>query len=122
VTTSSAPAARPAFAHSGRRLHQPWRVVVALVELVVAVVAVLVAIGCWHHGVVPITTPFQPGKPPLASSRFLGNWMAGAIGLVTLAGILVADAVRELLLGLGTRRRPRTRVTEIVDDFTPPAE
>ena len=104
------------------RLHQPWRALVALGEAVVTVAAVLVAISFWHHAFVTVLTPFQPGRPPLASTVISGNWCAAAIGLVVLGGLLMTDAVRELLLALGTRVRPRTRLTELVDDFTPPAE
>jgi hypothetical protein len=89
------------------RLHQPWRVAVAAGEVVLAVAAVLVGVACWRHGVTTMVTPLGAGRPPLVSTIFYGNWMAAGIGLVTIAALLVLDAIRQLALGVRTRRRPR---------------
>lgn len=88
------------------RLNQPWRAVVAVVELIVAAVAVVIGIACWQRGVTTMISPLGNGQPPLRSTIFYGNWMAGGVGLVTVAAILVLDAIRQLLLAVRTRRRP----------------
>ncbi|HVV21109.1 MAG TPA: hypothetical protein VHF06_16855 [Pseudonocardiaceae bacterium] len=87
-------------------LHQPWRAAVAAGEVVVAVAAVIIGVTCWRHGVTTMVTPLGNGQPPLTSTIFYGSWMAGGIGLVTVAALLVLDAIREVLLAVRTRRRP----------------
>lgn len=88
------------------RLHQPWRALVAAGELIVAAAAVIVGIACWRHGVTTMVTPLSGGQPPLRSTIFYGDWMAGGIGLVTVAALLVLDAIRETALAVRTRSRP----------------
>jgi hypothetical protein len=111
TTTAIAPA--PA-------LNQPWRGWLALGEVVLAAVAVLVGIWCWHRGIVPIVTPTDNGTPPLVSIVFYGNWMSGAIGLCTVAALLVLDALREVVLAVRTRRGraalPATEDYPLVDE------
>jgi hypothetical protein len=101
-------------------LNQPWRAWLALGEVVLAAVAVLVGIWCWHRGIVPIVTPTGNGTPPLVSVVFYGNWMSGAIGLCTVAALLVLDALREIVLAVRTRRRrrvlPATKDYPLVDE------
>jgi hypothetical protein len=101
-------------------LNQPWRGWLAFGEVVLAAVAVVVGIWCWHRGIVQIVTPTGNGTPPLVSIVFYGNWMSGAIGLCTLAALLVLDALRQVVLALRTRRRraalPATRDYPLVDD------
>ena len=101
-------------------LNQPWRGWLALGEVVLAAVAVLVGIWCWHRGIVPIVTPAGNGAPPLVSIVFYGNWMSGAIGLCTVAALLVLDALRETVLAVRTRRGrgavPATEDYPLVDD------
>jgi hypothetical protein len=84
------------------KLHQPWRTLVAVVELILAGAAVWFAFPCWQHGVKTVTLTLTDGSV-LTSTRYLGNWMAGAIGLALLAAILLVDAIRELLLAFRTR-------------------
>jgi hypothetical protein len=88
-------------------LNQPWRGLVAAGEVVLAVVGVVFAVVCWHHGVTTMVTPLGNGQPPLVSTIFLGNWMAAGIGLVVVAAFLVLDALRQVLLAVRTRRRPQ---------------
>ena len=88
-------------------LNQPWRGWLALGEVVLAAVAVLVGIWCWHRGITPIVTPTGNGTPPLVSIVFYGNWMSAAIGLCAVAALLVLDALREVALAVRTRRRRR---------------
>jgi hypothetical protein len=102
-----------------RSLNQPWRAVVALAEVVVAVVAVLISTACWRHGIVQLVTPVGGGKPPLVSAVFYGNWMSGAIGLCVLASFLVVDAVRQILLALRTRNRPEPEPAPFADNPEP---
>jgi hypothetical protein len=86
------------------RLNRPWRALVALVELLIAGVAVWAAFYCWPRGVATITEHYQ-NDITLESTRFVGSWLAGAIGFGTLAGVLVLDAVRQTILAM--RVRPR---------------
>ena len=96
MSTESVAVPRPA--NGPVRLNQPWRAFVAVGEIVVAVAAVIVGIACWRHGVTTLITPLGNGQPPLRSTIFYGNWMASGIGLVTVAALLVLDAIREVLL------------------------
>lgn len=87
------------------RLNQPWRGWIALGEVVLAAIAVVVGVKLWGVGVTSTVTPLDNGQPPLVATIFYGNWMAYAIGLVTVAGILLLDAVRQVALAVRTRRR-----------------
>jgi hypothetical protein len=87
------------------RLHKPWRALVAVVEVVLAALAGWGAYACWHGGVVTVVTRTDDGVA-LESHRYFGGLLAGAIGLGTLAAILLVDAVRQLSLALRARHRP----------------
>lgn len=87
------------------RLHQPWRALVALVELGLAGLAFWTATLCWSNVVIPVVLRLADGTE-LTSTRYEGDWAAGAIGLGALACLLLVDAVRQLLLAVRTRRRP----------------
>ncbi|GAB3586436.1 hypothetical protein GCM10027445_65210 [Amycolatopsis endophytica] len=95
------------------RLHQPWRALVALAELVLAAVAVWAAFRLWDSGVHTMTVTLTDGTV-LTSTRWIGSWLAGAIGVGTVAAVLVVDAVREVLLAVRVRRRRKARDE---DDF-----
>lgn len=107
--TSSSSAARveQAAADGSRpgRLNQPWRAVVALVELVLAGLAVWLAFGLWSDGITVIPTPDGQGGF-VELTHYHGDAMGGAIGLGLLAALLVLDAVRQLVLAL--RAGPRS--------------
>lgn len=85
-------------------LHRPWRVATAGFELVVAAAALWFAMWVWDHGVRTLTLTLSDGTR-LISTRLVGSWVAGAIALGMVAGILLVDAVRETLLGTGVRHR-----------------
>ncbi len=85
-------------------LHRPMRAVVALVELLLAGLAVWGAFSAWPRGFATITTVVSDGTT-LESERVYGNWLAGAIAFGTVAAVLVLDAVRQALLAV--RARPR---------------
>ena len=85
------------------RLNQPWRAAVAAGLLVVAVLAVLVAVWSWQRGVVTYDVPAGSGTPEMVSTRYLGSWMTIAIGLGTVAALLVVGAARQVLLAVRTR-------------------
>ncbi|MBB5954732.1 hypothetical protein FHS29_001302 [Saccharothrix tamanrassetensis] len=85
-------------------LHQPKRALVAAGELVAVVVLAFLAVWCWNRGVLRFSYPVDD-HPPLQSTRYLGNWIGGAIGLATGAGVLLLDAVRQTLLAVRTRGR-----------------
>ncbi|GDY29459.1 hypothetical protein GTS_10920 [Gandjariella thermophila] len=81
-------------------LHHPWRMFRVLGDAVLAVLAVAAAVWCWRQGVVTIHYPAADGLPAEDSTRYLGNWMTGAVALGTLAALLVVDAVRQLVLAV----------------------
>lgn len=86
------------------RMHQPWRGIVAVVELVLAVALAFAAAWSWRHGVVTITfPPFQQGQAPLEVTRYFGNWIAGGIALAVVAGFALIDAVRQAILATRSR-------------------
>ncbi|WP_433266055.1 hypothetical protein ACQPZF_39765 [Actinosynnema sp. CS-041913] len=94
-----APAPEPA-----PRLHQPKRALIAVGEVVAVVALAFLAVWCWNRGVVRSSYPVD-GRAPLESTRYLGNWISGSIGLATAAGVLLLDAVRQTLLAVRTRGR-----------------
>jgi hypothetical protein len=67
---------------------------VAVAELLTAVVLAGLAWWCWHRGV---NVTMRRG---VALSRVEGSWWASAMGAATLAGILLLDAGREAALAL----------------------
>jgi hypothetical protein len=85
-------------------LHRPARAFVAVGEVVFAAVAVWLAFICWPDGILRITTTLTDGTQ-LTSTRYVGSWIAGAIGLGLLAALLLVDAVRQLLLAVRARHR-----------------
>jgi len=74
------------------------RVVVAVAEVLTAVVLAGLAWWCWHRGV-HVTM-----RRGVALSRVEGSWWAAATGAATLAGILLLDAGREAVLARGGDR------------------
>jgi hypothetical protein len=86
------------------RLHKPWRTLVAVVEVVLAVLAGWVAYACWHGATATVVTRTDDGAV-LESHRYFGGLLAAAIGLGTLAAILLVDAVRQLSLAVRARNR-----------------
>lgn len=87
---------------AGPDLHQPKRWLIAAGEAVAVVLLVIVAVWCWNRGVVRLEYPFE-GREPLISTRYHGNWLGSAVGAVTLAVVLVLDAVRQIMLAVRTR-------------------
>lgn len=90
------------------RLNQPWRAFVALGELVVAALALWLAFVLWHAGVVTVVTTAGDGAQ-LASQRYFGGHIAGALALGALCAVLVVGAVRQLLLAVSARHRRKKR-------------
>ncbi|MEV5714484.1 hypothetical protein AB0L41_11340 [Amycolatopsis mediterranei] len=84
------------------RLHKPWRTLVAAVEVVLAVVAGWAAYACWHSSVATVVTTTDDGAV-LESHRYFGGLLAAAIGLGTVAALLLVDAVRQLSLAVRAR-------------------
>ncbi|SFK82997.1 MULTISPECIES: hypothetical protein [Amycolatopsis] len=100
------------------KLHQPRRALVAVVEVVLAAVAVWAAFPVWHHGVKTLTVHLSDGVV-LTSTRLLGSWVAGAIGLGLVAALLLVDAVREVLLATRAKHRepkPEGRFAGTLDE------
>lgn len=90
-----------------RGLNQPWRGLVALAELVVAALVLWAAFWCWDRADNTITLVLGDGTE-LKSVRTVGHWMAAGIALGTVSGVLVLDAVRQVVLAVRARPR-RTR-------------
>ncbi|HEX3783876.1 MAG TPA: hypothetical protein VHX38_29790 [Pseudonocardiaceae bacterium] len=107
MTTATQPQATPRHTETSGRLNQPWRAALAIGEVLLAAVAVVVGVWCWRRGIVSIVTPTGNGTPPLVSIVFYGNWMSSAIGLCTVAALLVLDALRQTVLAVRTRRRSK---------------
>lgn len=98
------------------RLHQPWRAVGALVELLLAALAVWLAFPLWADGITVIPVPDgQGGEVEL--THYHGDAMAGAIGLGLLAALLTLDALRQLLLAV--RARPRRKQAVAGEQWPP---
>jgi hypothetical protein len=101
VTEESAAAVPPATRGS---LHEPWRALVALAELLVAGGAIWLAFWCWSRGVVAVTTVLGDGTR-LESTNYVGHWQAAAIALGTVAAVLVLDALRQIVLAVRVRAK-----------------
>ncbi|GAA1251330.1 hypothetical protein GCM10009676_42660 [Prauserella halophila] len=96
-------------AGTGRgRLHQPWRIVVAVVELAVAAVAVWGAFPLWTSAIRDVTVHLDDGSA-LTSRVYEGDGIALAVALGALALVLVIDAVRQVLLGIAAKGKKRKK-------------
>ncbi|EOD67513.1 hypothetical protein [Amycolatopsis vancoresmycina] len=84
------------------RLHKPWRTLVAVVEVLLAVAAGWAAYACWHSSVATVVTRTDDGAV-LESHRYFGGLLAAAIGLGTVTALLLVDAVRQLSLAIRAR-------------------
>ncbi|QGK72458.1 hypothetical protein GIY23_20920 [Allosaccharopolyspora coralli] len=87
----------------GGRLNQPWRAGLAAVECVLAVALVLFAVWSWSAGKVPIVLPGPEGTEVV--TRLLGSWLALSVAACVAAGLLVLDAIRQLVLAVQVGRR-----------------
>jgi hypothetical protein len=87
----------------GGRLHQPWRALIAAAEVLFALLLVLSAWWAWRWATMPIELPAQEGVTGVVT-RMVGSWVVAAVGAVTLAGLLLLDSFRQLMLALRTRR------------------
>lgn len=109
VATADAPAWPPAAPEPARAgLHQPWRALIALVELVLAGVAVWGAFALWQGGISDVVVRLADGAT-LTSRHYAGDHLAGAIGLGLVAALLVLDAVRQVLLAVRAGRKGKRR-------------
>ena len=70
------------------------RALVAVGEVLAAIVLAGLAWWCWHRGVI-VTV-----RQGLQLSRIDGRWWAAATGVATLAGILALDAGRQGVLAV----------------------
>jgi len=99
-------AAEPAAPPPLGPIHQPARGLVALAEIVLAAVLCIVATWAWHRASIPYELP--PSENPVVPhsvERWSGSWVAAAFGLATLAGGLLLDAARQLVLAVRVSRR-----------------
>ncbi len=93
-------------------LHQPKRALIAIGEVVLIALLVPAAVWCWNRGVVHYSYPL-PDHPPLESTRFKGNWIGASVGLVTTAGVLLLDALRQTVLAVRARGREQAEERDV---------
>ncbi|UJW33751.1 hypothetical protein L3Q67_08275 [Saccharothrix sp. AJ9571] len=97
----------PEPAPAPHRLHRPRRAIVAVVELVLAGLAVWTATLAWAASVSTVRVRASDGAE-LTSYHYAGNWVLAAIALGLAATLLLVDAVRQVLLAVRTRpRKPK---------------
>lgn len=75
-------------------MHSRLLALVTVAEVLIVIVLTGLAWWCWHRGV---NVTMRRG---VALSRVEGSWWAAAIGVVTLAGILLLHAGRQVVLTL----------------------
>ncbi|MET0133229.1 MAG: hypothetical protein ABW215_06510 [Kibdelosporangium sp.] len=97
----------PPLPPSRARLNQPYRAFIAVAEVLVAVGLVFLAFWLWSRTDATITQILDDSRPPYVSRRYYGNFMSLAILSGTVAGLLVLDALRQLVLAL--RARPQAK-------------
>ncbi|RKT84944.1 hypothetical protein SAMN05421805_101136 [Saccharopolyspora antimicrobica] len=85
-------------------VHKPWRAAVAGIELVLVVALVVAGWWAWQQGTVPIHLPGPQGAIDVVT-RSVGSWQASALGAMTLGGLLLLDAIRQVALAVRARRR-----------------
>jgi small-conductance mechanosensitive channel len=73
--------------------------VVVVTELLAVIVLVWLTWWCWHRGVIVAV------RNGVALRRIEGRWWALATGAATLAGILMLDALRQVVLVGAARAR-----------------
>ncbi len=94
--------------HAQDRLHQPFRLVVAAAELVLAVVSGWAVTWCWGNAVGTMTIRANDGAE-LVSRVYEGDWIGLAFACAAVAALLTVDAARQAVLGVRTRRWRRRR-------------
>lgn len=93
-------------AQAPSRLHQPWRGLFALVELILAAGLVYVAVWMWNAGLDDVR--IEERALSFTGQRYVGSWLTTAAAIVAVAGIAVLDAFRQLVLALRVRSRDRS--------------
>lgn len=100
-------------AHDRRdRVNQPWRAAVAGVEWVVAVGLLFAAWWLWGKGFVHIELPGLYGTTDVVT-RLIGSWLAMSILSGAVAGLLLLDSVRQLMLAWAVRGQRARRKSDV---------
>jgi hypothetical protein len=87
-------------------IHQPARALVAFVEIVLVVTFCLAAAWAWRRASIPYELPMSENPAmPRTVDRWSGPWVGVAFGLTTLAGWLLLDAARQLVLAIRVSQR-----------------
>ena len=89
-------------------LAQPWRAAVAAGEVLLVVALLAAAWWCWQRAQAVVDVPGATGLP-MTSTRWSGSWVALAIAAPALGGVLLVDAVRQLVLAWAVRRSRAAR-------------
>jgi len=83
------------------RLNEPMRALVAAGEFVLAVALGFAVVWAWRRGSVPYELPASDNPAvPDTVQRWSGPWIGAAFALAAVAGLLVLDAVRQLMLAV----------------------
>ena len=83
------------------RLNEPVRALVATGELVLAVALGFAVVWAWRRGSIPYELPVSDNPAvPDTVQRWSGPWIGAAFALAAVAGLLVLDAVRQLMLAV----------------------
>ena len=92
-----------------RQLNRPARWLVAAVEVAAVVGLAALAGWAWHRASIPVQLPeYENPAIPRSASRMSGPWAVAAVAAATLAGVLLLDAVREVLLAARAEHRTRS--------------
>ncbi|GLZ38207.1 hypothetical protein [Actinokineospora sp. NBRC 105648] len=84
-------------------VNQPRRALLAAGEVVVAALLVWLAVWLYGRGIQPLSR--VEARPDLDFEHYAGNWVGGAVAAATVAGLLLLDALRQLVLAVRTGSR-----------------
>jgi hypothetical protein len=88
-------------------LNRPARGVVATLEILLAVALGFAVAWAWSRAAVPFQLPASDNPAvPETVERWSGPWIGAAFGFAALAGVLLLDAVRQVLLAVRIAAAP----------------
>lgn len=91
---------------SSQPRNRPARWLVAAAEVAAAAGLAVVAVWAWHRASITVVLPeYENPAVPRTVSRMSGPWVAAAFAAATVAGMLVLDAVRRMVLAAPAERR-----------------
>ncbi|MBA0124611.1 hypothetical protein H0B56_03550 [Haloechinothrix sp. YIM 98757] len=84
-------------------VHRPRRALVAVLEVLLAAGLLWAAWAAWSQGVAVMEAAPITGADGTVT-RYHGNWSGFAVALATGTALFVLDAVRQVMLAVGSRR------------------